>query len=369
MTRIKLKYVQEIYDPRSGGIYRYFRRPGLPRVKLPGLPGSDEFMEAYRAALAGMPIEIGASRSGAGSVSAAIAPYYNSTEFKDALAPSTQAMRRAILERFCEQHGDKPIGLLPTKFIVLTLGTMKPHAQRNWLKAIRGLMQFALSREMIAHDPTQGIKQAKVKGDGFYAWEEADIAKYRAFYHQLDSKPRLAIELLLNTVQRRGDVIRLGRQHLRDGVDAAGLPIKTLHFRQQKTGALLDIPVLPELKAVLDLVPADQLTFLVTRSGKPYSGNDFSEQFRVWCDEAGLPAACSAHGLRKAGAIRLALAGCSTKEIAAWGGWKSLHEVERYTLAAEQRQLTRNAAARLLRGNEAATPTVKTLDPFYKKGV
>lgn len=320
MTRIKLKYVQEIYDPRSGGIYRYFRRPGLPRVKLPGLPGSDEFMEAYRAALAGMPIEIGASRSIVGSVSAAIAAYYNSTEFKDALAPSTQAMRRAILERFREAHGDKPIGLLPTKFIVLTLGTMKPHAQRNWLKAIRGLMQFTLSREMITHDPTQGIKQAKAKSDGFYAWEEKDIGKYRAFHDRLDSKSRLALELLLNTIQRRGDVIRLGKQHLRDDVDDNGQPIKVLHFRQQKTGERLDIPVLPELQAVLDLVPADQLTFLVTRRGQPYSGNDFSEQFRGWCDEAGLPAAC-------------------------------------------------NAAARLLRGNEAATPTVKTPDPFYKKGV
>jgi integrase len=230
-------------------------------------------------------------------------------------------------------------------------------------------MQFTLSREMITHDPTQGIKQAKAKSDGFYAWEEEDIGKYRAFHDRLDSKSRLALELLLNTIQRRGDVIRLGKQHLRDDVDDNGQPIKVLHFRQQKTGERLDIPVLPELQAVLDLVPADQLTFLVTRRGQPYSGNDFSEQFRGWCDEAGLPAACSAHGLRKAGAIRLALAGCSTKEIAAWGGWKSLHEVERYTLAAEQRRLARNAAARLLRGNEAATPTVKTPDPFYKKGV
>ena len=51
--------------------------------------------------------------------------------------------------------------------------------------------------------------------------------------------------------------------------------------------------------------PGEHLTFLVTKSGKPYRGNDFSEQFRKWSDDAGLPH-CSEHGLRKAGCRRMA---------------------------------------------------------------
>ena len=47
MTRIRLKYVQEFADRKTGSVFRYFRRPGFPRVRLPGLPGSAEFMEAY----------------------------------------------------------------------------------------------------------------------------------------------------------------------------------------------------------------------------------------------------------------------------------------------------------------------------------
>ena len=51
MVRIKLKYVVEDQD-RHGNIRHYFRRKGQPKIRLRGIPGSDEFMEAYRAALA-----------------------------------------------------------------------------------------------------------------------------------------------------------------------------------------------------------------------------------------------------------------------------------------------------------------------------
>jgi enterobacteria phage integrase len=54
---------------------------------------------------------------------------------------------------------------------------------------------------------------------------------------------------------------------------------------------------------------------------------------------ASLPARCKAHGLRKAAARRLAEAGCSSKQIAAITGHKSLAEIERYTRAADQERL------------------------------
>jgi hypothetical protein len=39
------------------------------------------------------------------------------------------------------------------------LSTMKPHTARNWLKAMRALMQFCLAHEMIAEDPTLGVRR------------------------------------------------------------------------------------------------------------------------------------------------------------------------------------------------------------------
>jgi hypothetical protein len=52
MTRIRLEYVHEYRDCR-GKVRRYVRRKGFPRVPLPGLPGSPEFMQAYQDAISG----------------------------------------------------------------------------------------------------------------------------------------------------------------------------------------------------------------------------------------------------------------------------------------------------------------------------
>jgi integrase len=52
---------------------------------------------------------------------------------------------------------------------------------------------------------------------------------------------------------------------------------------------------------------------------------------------------CSFHGLRKAAATRLANAGCSTDQVKAITGHRSLAEVARYTRAADQQRLARQA--------------------------
>jgi integrase len=334
MSTLRLKYVQAWID-RDGRVHRYFRRAGYQRIRLPGLPGSAEFMRAYEAALEAPQAPIGAAkRSRPGSLSAAIAGYYVSLEFRSQ-AVSTQKMRRCILERFRAEHGDKPLSLLPAKFIAHVLSRMKPRTARNWLQAIRHLMQFAVAQEMIAADVTQGFKLPRIKSDGRHTWTEDEISAYEAA-HAIGTKARLAFALALYSGQRVGDLVRMGRQHIRDGVIAV---------RQQKTGAELAIPVHPHLRAVLDAMPSGNLTFLVTKSGKPFTGKDLSEQFRVWCDAAKLPH-CSAHGLRYAACRRLAEAGCSANEIAAISGHTTLREVERYTRAADQARLARAAMKR-----------------------
>ena len=62
-------------------------------------------------------------------------------------------MRRAILERFRADHGDKPIAPLPPKFIAVMLPEDEAIAARNWLKTIRHLMQFCVAQEICAGRP------------------------------------------------------------------------------------------------------------------------------------------------------------------------------------------------------------------------
>jgi integrase len=104
----------------------------------------------------------------------------------------------------------------------------------------------------------------------------------------------------------------------------------------------LEIPVHAVLAQVIAETSTGNLTFLTTQFGKPFTAPGFGNWFREQCNDAGLPH-CSAHGLRKATARRLAEAGCTEHEIASITGHASLREIVRYTKAADQRRLARSA--------------------------
>lgn len=60
------------------------------------------------------------------------------------------------------------------------------------------------------------------------------------------------------------------------------------------------------------------------------------------------PPECSAHGLRKAGAVFAAEAGAMSHELMAIGGWTSLKQAEVYTRKAGQRRLTEAAMGKIV---------------------
>jgi hypothetical protein len=158
MARLRLRYVQGYVDRGTGVAFYYFRRRGYRRIRLPGLPGSAEFIAAYQQALSESPMPVSATRTRAGSVNAAVIGYYDSATYFGSLAPTTQTKRRQILERFRAEHGDKPIALLPQKFITVMLSKLKPTVAIAWLGAIRHVMQYAVSANLCESDPTQASK-------------------------------------------------------------------------------------------------------------------------------------------------------------------------------------------------------------------
>jgi integrase len=344
--RLKLPRYVHGYIDRHGRPRHYLRRPGRKKVPLPGLPWATDFMDAYAAAMSqAAPVILGAKRSAPGTVAEGVARYLGSGAFLVELAPSTQGLRRGLLERFRNEHGDKRLRKLQAEHVARILGRMLPHVQRNTLKALRGLMAFCLAEGLIDADPTAAVKLKPIKDTGgFEMWPVAAIERYRG-RHKLGTRARLAMELLYGTMAARGDAVRLGAQHVQGGI---------LSFRRGKTRAPVDIPILPELQAAIDLMPkAEHLAFMVTELGRPFTPTGFSNWFRVQCDLAGIPD-LSAHGLRKAGATRLAEHGCTDYEIMAWVGWKTLREVQRYTAAANRKQMAMQGAAKLKAGTELA---------------
>jgi integrase len=216
------------------------------------------------------------------------------------------------------------------------IGKLRPWAQRNLVKTLRGLVTFCISEGLVKSDPTAGAKLARVKDTGGHpTWTDDEIEQYREHY-PLGTRPRLALELLLGTMAARCDVVWLGAQHA---------PGTTLSYRRGKTGVPVDVPILPELRVAIDAMPKGNLTFLMTEQGKPFTAAGFGNWFRDQCNAAAISK--SAHGLRKAGATRLAEAGATDHEIMAWGGWKTLAEVKRYTEAANRKRLAVQGAEKL----------------------
>jgi integrase len=247
---------------------------------------------------------------------------------------STQAWRRHHFDVLARKHGEKPVAMLQPKHIRKLRDELKdsPVVANIRLKALRALFSWAVEEEEAPHDPTFGVKRLKHVSAGFHSWALHEIEQFEK-RHPVGSKARLAMTLLLYTACRREDVVRLGAQHMRDG---------RLRYRQAKNEHRnpvdLNIPVHPDLKAVIGATPSNHLTFLTTEYGRSFSPAGFGNRFRAWCNDAGL-AHCSAHGLRKAAAARLAERGATVHEIMAITGHRSLEEVERYTRAAQQGKL------------------------------
>src|SRR5450631_4078529 len=225
-------YIDQHGKPRF-----YLRRPGYKKIPLPGLPWSPEFMAAREATFKGEWAKpaIGAKRTVAGSVNAAIVSYYQTSAFNDGLAESSRKMRRAILERFREEHGDKRIALMPKKALQAILSKKSPAAAANWRKALRGLIDHAMSLDMLTVDPLAGVKLVPIKSDGHHPWELDECVQFEA-HHPIGTRARLAYELLLQVGHSRCDIVRMGRQHVRKGV---------LSLRRQKTKVPFDVPVMP----------------------------------------------------------------------------------------------------------------------------
>jgi integrase/recombinase XerD len=366
MAILKLRYVNTFTD-RHGKLRHQCRLPGKKSFGLPGVPGSVEFMEAYQAALACAPntrMDLGASRTRTGTVNAAVIGYYKDNLFTDALATESQRMRRAILERFRNDHGEKRIAVLTRAHIVRLLEPMKPHAQRNWLKTMRGLMAYAVGKQMIAVDPTEGVKPKRAgKSNGHMTWHEAQVEKFREHY-PLRTMARLALELMLNVGARRYDAHVLGHQHIRDegrGPKLCWRPHKTL----RTTNKLLKVRILPEFQAALDAMPpsGDVLTFLNNEYGKSFaSAAAFGNKFADWCRAAGLkPVLCDdgkvrsfrAHGLRKAALRALAHAGCTDEEMMQVSGHSDGRQLREYLNEVDQEQMADSALEKLVKTRAA----------------
>jgi hypothetical protein len=101
MAKIKLKFLVQDID-RYGHVRTYVRIKGIAKIRIREPFGTDEFMTAYHAAIAGKKDDGTKQyqRAAKGSFGATCLAYYASATFK-MLDPATQSQRRRALDIIC----------------------------------------------------------------------------------------------------------------------------------------------------------------------------------------------------------------------------------------------------------------------------
>lgn len=352
MTSVRLPNIDRFKD-RHGHLRHYFRQKhGAPRISLPGKPGSAEFMAAYQAAIAGAsaPAKPAGPSAGDYSFKALAQHYYRSPEFRK-LKDHTQHVYRLVIGRFLDGdpekekvgHGHRDARQMKREHVKKLMGDMAdtPGAANNLLKKLRNLMNCAIDLDWRTDNPTAKVKLFQ-EGE-YHTWTEAELAQFEKRW-AIGTPERTAFALHLYTGQRRSDVCALGWP--KNGL----IEVTQVKGRKDAPQVHLSIPVHPELEKALEAWERrpDVPTILYNGRGNAFTvagyGNFIGDAIRA----AGLPDVCGSHGLRKAAARRLAEAGCTEKQIMAITGHTTLKEVARYTKAANQVGLAKDALARQL---------------------
>lgn len=105
-----------------------------------------------------------------------------------------------------------------------------------------------------------------------------------------------------------------------------------------KTGKQNQILIAPHLKAALDAMKEPRENVIITSFGKAFTDKELSQRFSKWCIQAGLKN-CSAHGLRKAMARRMAENRATNREMRSITQHSGDAELEVYTRAVDQKLL------------------------------
>jgi integrase len=323
---------------RHGEVAFYFRRGHEPRTRLPA-PTADTFLEEYHAALMAAGITKPRGGPANGTLAWLIDRYRETTAWSD-LSAATRRQRENIFKGVIETTGHHRIGKVTAAQIVKGRDrrAATPAQARNFLDAMRGLFRWAVEATLARSDPTAAVRNPKRKtGDGFLAWTDDDVAAFEARW-PARTHQRVWMHVLLYTGLRRGDAVKLGKQHVRDGVAV---------IRTEKNDTEVSIPIRPVLKATLADGPVGDLAFIVGLNGAPLTKESFGNYFREACQAVGFPRKKGAHGLRKLAATKAAEAGATVNELEALFGWQGGGMAAHYTRKADRKRLAKRASDKL----------------------
>lgn len=348
MPRPRLPYLHKQIT-RHGKVVWYVRKSHSRRIRLKAEYGTPEFADEYQKAIDRQPApSTKPAKASAGSLEWLWIRYRETTAWT-ALRPATRKQRENIMRHVLKTSARASANAIECKDIAngRDRRSSTPAQARNFLDVMRGLFRWAAEAGLVSQDPTLEVKNPpKKQGEGFPVWTEEDVDKYCERW-PLGTKERVWLDLLLYTGLRRGDVVTLGRQHVREGVAT---------LRTEKSGRMVTVtlPILPVLAATLKAGPIGELSFVCGEKRKPLTKESFGNMFVKACRAAGIEK--SAHGVRKISATRAAENGATVAELEALFGWQGGGMASLYTKGANRKRLAQGAITKLQRTeNKMAT--------------
>jgi integrase len=348
------KYIST--EVHNGKEYFYFRRPDKPKVRIKGVPWTPSFMAQYETACDGVEIrQPVAAQKKVGTFNWLCEQYFASNEYKALDDELSKPKRHRTLLKICREpiapgsiklFGDVPLIAWNRKAIrsLRDRYTETPHAANDIMKALRTVFKYGVDSEDCDNNPARDVQYLTGSTAGFHSWTIDEVETFEAT-HAVGTQERLAMGLLLFTGQRISDAIRVGPSNVKIA-DGRKWFVFTQRKNRNRKPIHMEIPIRPELEALIAATKIGGETFLTNSVGKPFTDHRASEWFSAACVAAGVPG--RSHGLRKAAAARLAEVGATDREIMAITGHTTPKEISRYTQAADKRKLATSATDRHL---------------------
>jgi integrase len=304
----RLRYVT-VRRGKDGRLRWYWQRRGHPLTRLPeNLVERLAMVEQLNTAADQLAVLRPAEPS-RGTVGWVIAKYKASDEYT-ALAPGSLKYYNRFLKEI-EALGPHLMFKAFTRQAVVDLveSYERPAARRQCASVLKNLFGIARYYGLVETDQTSGLRLTSSKPRE-RIWTDDEAKRWLGAAEREDPAMVTAFLLLQHTAQRPGDVLHMTWP----AYSSTGI-----RLRQQKTKALLEVPVHPVLATHLDALPRHPrcLTIVVSR-GRPVSYRRFNDRFRHICELVNTDA--QARDLRRTAMVNMAIAGATESQIASVSG-------------------------------------------------
>lgn len=316
MVRARLQGINSVSKRLKNGERRLYHYHRSTNTRLPGEPGSPEFLAAYAAAERSLGSRL------QGTLSALLRAYLGSPEFGKR-AESTQREYRRMLARVEERFGNMPLAAIEdprvkTDFLDWRAKVSRESGERegdNRLSVLSAMLTWGVDNGRLVANHISGFKRLHKADRSDLIWLPEHIA---AFMAVAPIELQRAMILALHTGQRQGDILRLAWSNY-DGA--------WIRLRQGKGGTRVELPCTRALQYMLDGLDRRAAVILTTTTGRPWKARYFKSKWEQASRAAGITD-LHFHDLRGTAVTMLAEAGCTTPQIAAITG-HSLRSVTR----------------------------------------